>query len=129
MTAVTEPHLSGVAAIESYGAAIHALPIDELGAVPIVADVSSNAHLFHEAGAADQILAPGRVLHVQLTLTVDETAEVGLFTVATHIEADLGFCELHELAAKIVAFCGQARVFVELLGSCNLHCFNLKIGA
>ena len=59
MTAVTEPHLAAIAAKESDGAAINALPINELGAVPIVVDVPTDAHLFDEAGETDKILAPG----------------------------------------------------------------------
>ena len=59
------------------------------------ADVRADAHLLDQAGSTDQILPPSRILHVQLLLTINQTAIVWFLAPRAQEEADLGFSKGH----------------------------------
>ena len=63
VAAIAEPH-GAMAAKESNRAAIHALPVNELGAVSVVADVRADTRHLHQAGATIQVLTPCRIFHL-----------------------------------------------------------------
>ena len=63
VAAIAEP-LCATAAKESNRAAIHALPVNEVGAVSVVADVRADTRHLHQAGATVQVLTPCRIFHL-----------------------------------------------------------------
>ena len=63
VAAIAEP-LIATAAKLSNRAAIHALPVNEFGAVSVVADVRADTRHLHQAGATIQVLTPCRIFHL-----------------------------------------------------------------
>ena len=90
------------------------------------ADVRANAHLLDQAGPTDQILPTRRILHVQLLLTVDQTAIVWFLAPRAHEEADLGLCEGHKVVVVEVTWSGNPLVLVIAFFLANFHCLYLN---
>ena len=108
-------------------AAKHALPVDVVGTVASHADVRANAHLLDQAGPTDHILPPRRILQIQLLLAIDHPTIVWLLAPRAHEEADLGFCEGHEVVVIEVTWRGNPLILVMAFFLANFHRFYLNL--
>ena len=123
MASFTEPPVS-MAEVYCNATTIHAFPVDSVGTVHF-AGVLSVAHVFQEAGFADQVFLLRRRFQIHFLLAVDEASKVWLCALRALEKASFGFSEGSQVVVVEIAWGSQAFVFIQTLFFDHFQCLCL----